>query len=107
MGEYLMDKRRIEITLLGIPASLNKWSRWHWSKKKKEGDKWKEYIGWKAKEKYRGKPFKKAKVFVTYYFKDKRTRDKDNYTPKFLCDSLKGIILEDDSIYHIDLDWEL
>ncbi len=43
--------------------------------------------------------FKKARVEVTHYFPVRRTRDKDNATPKALLDALRyaGVIAEDNS----------
>lgn len=49
-------------------------------------------------------PFKKAVVNITYYFPDKRRRDPDNYSGKFLLDGLtKAGIIKDDSFNNIDL----
>lgn len=44
------------------------------------------------------KPYQKAEVRITYYFKDKRRRDPDNYSGKFLLDPLVGLkVLKDDN----------
>lgn len=49
-------------------------------------------------------PIKKAVVTLRYFFKDKRRRDPDNYSGKFLLDGLvKSKVLEDDSFYNIKL----
>jgi len=43
-------------------------------------------------------PLTKAKVRIKFYFPDKRIRDKDNYTPKFILDGLvKAKVLIDDN----------
>lgn len=49
-------------------------------------------------------PFAHAEVKITYYFKDKRRRDPDNYSGKFLLDGLvRAGIIKDDSFSNIDL----
>lgn len=46
----------------------------------------------------------KATVTITYYFQDKRRRDPDNYSGKFLLDGLvRAGVIEDDSFNNIDL----
>lgn len=50
------------------------------------------------------KPYEKADVNITYYFKDKRRRDPDNYSGKFLLDPLVSLkILKDDNFEVITL----
>lgn len=50
------------------------------------------------------KPFSKAVVAITYFFPDRRRRDPDNYSGKFILDALvKEKILEDDNFYTITL----
>lgn len=43
------------------------------------------------------KPIEKAIVNITYYFKDKRRRDPDNYSGKMLLDPLvrEGVLIDD------------
>ncbi len=43
------------------------------------------------------KPFEKSIVEINYYFKDKRRRDPDNYSGKFILDGLvsAGVIADD------------
>lgn len=43
------------------------------------------------------KPFERAIVNITYYFKDRRRRDPDNYSGKMLLDPLvrEGILTDD------------
>lgn len=49
-------------------------------------------------------PLKKSVVTITYYFKDKRRRDPDNYSGKMILDGLvRARILQDDSFNNIDL----
>lgn len=46
----------------------------------------------------------KAVISITYYFKDKRRRDPDNYSGKFLLDGLvRAGVIQDDSFSNIDL----
>jgi len=50
------------------------------------------------------KPIEKAVVNITYYFPDKRRRDPDNYSGKFILDGLtKAGIIKDDSFDNIEL----
>ena len=49
------------------------------------------------------RPYEKAEVEITYYFKDKRRRDPDNYSGKFLLDPLVRLrVLKDDNFGVID-----
>ena len=43
--------------------------------------------------------FTRAEVRIVYYFRDNRRRDPDNYSGKFLIDSLRhaGILADDDA----------
>ena len=43
------------------------------------------------------KPIEKAIINITYYFKDKRRRDPDNYSGKMLLDPLvrEGVLMDD------------
>lgn len=50
-------------------------------------------------------PIARAKVTLHYHFKDKRRRDPDNYSGKFILDGLvRAGILQDDSFAVIDLE---
>ena len=50
----------------------------------------------------RHKPFAvPVVVTVTYFFKDKRRRDFDNFVPKFVLDGLVGTVLADDDQSHV------
>lgn len=51
------------------------------------------------------KPMEKARVRITYFFPDRRRRDPDNYSGKFLLDGLtRAGIIEDDSFSNIQLE---
>jgi Holliday junction resolvase RusA-like endonuclease len=67
--------------------------RWHWLIK-----------GALSKAEKPKKPIEKAIVNITYYFKDKRRRDPDNYSGKMLLDPLvrEGVLI-DDSFSNITL----
>ena len=97
----------MKIVINEIPPSNNKYmgnshnfndyrrekERWHWLIK-----------GALNKVGKPKKPFEKALVQITYYFKDKRRRDPDNYSGKMLLDPLvrEGILI-DDSFSNITL----
>ena len=93
----------IKITIPYLPPSLNKWSRMHWAEARQIKKQWEHDIYYESYKYYelRDKaiyPLTKAKVRIKFYFKDKRIRDKDNYTPKFILDALvKAGILQDDN----------
>ena len=95
---------RLWLRLPYLPPSLNVWSRQHWSKRHKvvasltrdlifllhSVDSWRE----------RTIPcFSRATVQITYYFRDHRRRDPDNYGGKQILDSLRyaGILADDDA----------
>lgn len=67
----------------------------------------KEHWHWLIKSAIKKKPkqpIEKAIVHITYYFKDKRRRDPDNYSGKMLLDPLvREGILVDDSFSNITL----
>lgn len=91
-------------SIKAIPPSNNKFigkdKRWQYQDEKKQ---WARIIQLfcvpRPKE-----PLKKSKVIVIYYFKDKRRRDPDNYSGKFILDGLvRSGIIKDDSFDCIDL----
>jgi len=92
-----------KITIPETHPSINDWVHWHYRKKGSEKTRWVEMIGWlcKGKKGIKGK----ALVRIDWYFGTKHRHDYDNYTPKFILDSLvyAGMI-EDDSSDHIELD---
>lgn len=98
----------IEIVVPGKQhPSLNDWAGWHWAKKNKEKKSWEEEIGWLCK-KYNEPKLTDAFVEIIYYFDNKHRRDKDNYTPKFIMDSLtKAGIIADDNTDNVFLNWKI
>ena len=89
---------RLWIRLPYLPPSLNVWSRQHWSKRHREIRDLTEHMMFLAMCK-RVRMFRQAEVRVTYYFRDRRKRDPDNYTPKGILDALRhaGILADDDA----------
>lgn len=50
-------------------------------------------------------PLQRAKIIITYFFPDRRRRDPDNYSGKFILDGLKlAGVIQDDSFNHITLE---
>lgn len=101
--------RNSELTIVVplLPPSLNTYRRWHWAKMRRVERTWKENIlgAWASY----GRPvFRKAKVSVTFYFGDRRTRDLDNFIgtgAKLIGDALKGLVIPDDSPEHL-ISWD-
>lgn len=87
-----------------IPPSDNKFkgrqNHWEYRAQKKE---WLELVMVLCRPKPKA-PIEKANVTLTYFFKDKRRRDPDNYSGKFILDGLvQGGIIRDDSFDNINL----
>lgn len=81
-----------------IPISANKLLRMHWHPRADLLGEWKHDVGVLCKE-AKIPMLEHVTVGAVIYFKDKRTRDMDNFTfslEKMLGDSLKGIIIPDD-----------
>lgn len=88
-----------------IPPSNNKYmgNSHSFQSYRREKEKWHWLIKAAIKDKPE-KPLKKAKVAITYFFPDKRRRDPDNYSGKFILDPLvREGILKDDSFEVITL----
>lgn len=94
----------MKIIINEIPPSNNKFigrnARWQYQEEKQ---KW----HWLIKNAIKDKPtepYEKAVVEITYFFKDQRRRDPDNYSGKMLLDPLvREGILQDDSFNNIEL----
>ncbi len=87
-----------------IPPSNNKYigrnARWAYQSEKKR---WAQLIQYGCMPKPK-KPLEKAVVELTYFFKDKRRRDPDNYSGKFILDGLRQAgVIADDSFSNIEL----
>jgi Holliday junction resolvase RusA-like endonuclease len=95
----LQAVKAVTITIPEIPPSLNRWAGMHWAPKAQEKARWKQMV-WAASVQY--KPFAvPVVVTVTYFFKDRRRRDFDNFVPKFILDGLVGTVLTDDDQSHL------
>ena len=97
----------MKITVHDIPPSNNQYmgnsrnfniyrrekERWHWLVKAAL-----------TKAKKPREPYGRAEVHITYYFKDKRRRDPDNYSGKMILDPLvKEGVLKDDNFNVVEL----
>ena len=90
----------MKLTVYDIPPSNNKYmgNSHSFNVYRRDKEKWhylvKAAIGRAKKPR---KPLEKAIVHITYYFKDKRRRDPDNYSGKLLLDPLvrEGILADD------------
>jgi Holliday junction resolvase RusA-like endonuclease len=88
-----------KIVMPSIPPSLNVWKNWHWSKQKTYKDQMYANFAW-LKLAFKLPTYEKCHVTVTFYFPVKRRRDlHDNYSIKFIGDSLvkAGILFDDNS----------
>jgi len=98
----------MKLVIPGIPPSNNKYmgrsaKGFHFTYQE-EKQKWEWLVRAAVKEKPE-KPLKKARVRITYFFPDRRRRDPDNYSGKFLLDGLtKSGVIEDDSFKNIRLE---
>lgn len=96
---------QIKIIINNIPPSNNKYlgNSHNFNIYRNDKEYWTYLVMAAAKQKPKI-PFKKSQVFIMYYFKDKRRRDPDNYSGKFILDGLKmAKIIEDDSFFNIRL----
>ncbi|MGV8149679.1 MAG: RusA family crossover junction endodeoxyribonuclease [Alkaliphilus sp.] len=90
---------KILIVIPEIHPSLNEWARkWHYKKIAKEKKRWNEMVRLVSLATRTKKPLTSVEIDITYFFKDKKRRDRDNYTPKFILDGIvhAGIIKDDD-----------
>lgn len=98
---------RIKLTVTDIPPSNNCYmgNSHNFNEYRRMKEKWHWFI--KAallKTEKPIMPFKFATVIITYYFKDRRRRDPDNYSGKMILDPLvKEGVLTDDSFDNIEL----
>ena len=93
-----MNKPIFRLELDDVHPSLNKWAvanRFAANKCKQE---WKQMVYWACKEIGIKKTIiTPVTVCIHCKFKDKRRRDCDNYTPKFILDGLveAGVLIDD------------
>lgn len=98
----------IKIVVPAIPPSNNKFignSHSHWLyKKPKEEWHWMIRAALTRTADKPKAPIKRATVTLRYFFKDRRRRDPDNYSGKFILDALvREGVLVDDSFENIRL----
>lgn len=95
----------MKIIVNDIPPSNNNYlgNSHNFNIYRREKEHWQWLIKAAIKEKP-DKPFKKARVHITYFFKTKNRRDPDNYAGKMILDPLvKEGILTDDSFANVQL----
>lgn len=95
---YPGPPRQVWISIPTLPPSLNVWTRKHWRIRHQEVKEMARNLKLLALS-FNIPCFEKAEVKLTYYFRDKRRRDPDNYVGKFILDGLRkaGIIAEDNA----------
>mgnify|MGYP000886526789 FL=1 len=99
----------VKLIINEIPPSNNKYmgrgsAKYQAFEYQAEKQRWAGLIMGALKKKL-NKPMRKAKVRITYFFPDKRRRDPDNYSGKFILDGLtKAGLIEDDSFANISLE---
>lgn len=94
---------RLKYTLPGIPPSENKYkgrnTAWEYRKDKKL---WESIVAYCCKPP--NEPVKRCVLTLTYFFRDKRRHDPNNYSGHFITDGLvKRGIIADDCFECIDL----
>jgi Holliday junction resolvase RusA-like endonuclease len=97
--------RIVTVTIDDVPPSNNKFMgrRVHPAVYQKEKRHW-SWLVRAGAEGIPAKPIKKAVVEITYTFPDRRRRDPDNYSGKFLLDGLVAAgVIADDSFNNIEL----
>ena len=95
----------IELTIPGVPPSLNKFAgrenTWAYRAAKTT---WTNAVLWaiRAAKAAPERPYARADVTITYYFGNRNRHDADNYSGKFLLDGLtRGGVIVDDDLKHI------
>lgn len=95
----------IRLTIYDIPPSLNEWQNLYWAKKAVFKRRWEKMIMTLL---FGVRQVDKPVVRITYYPDCDRSRDKDNYTPKFIMDGLKKSgVITDDNTQAVDVDWSI
>lgn len=86
-----------------IPMSINNFigrkNIWEYQEEKKR---WKEYC-WDYCKPLPKKPLEKAELIITFYFKDRRRHDADNYQKMLLDGLVSAGIIKDDDFEHISV----
>ena len=95
----------MKIVVNDIPPTNNEYmgNSHNFNAYRREKEKW-HWLIKAAIKKRPSSPYEKARIDITYYFKQKRRRDPDNYSGKFLLDPLvREGILKDDTFDNIVL----
>lgn len=97
--------QKISFWVDDLPPSLNKTMRNHWTKNRRTYDEWKERVGWLAKASGGKMIAGRAIVHFKIQTGDNRVHDADNMNAsmKAPLDALKGILIEEDDIDHVEL----
>lgn len=85
-----------------IPPSLNQWMVMKRPQMNHVKQQWRDFIVWLIDDcGMTDLNIETATITFTYYFKDKRRRDADNYTPKNILDGFteSGLIVDDDFMH--------
>lgn len=97
----------MKITIYEIPPSNNKYlgNSHNFNLYRREKERWHGLIRYAMMfEKKPEKAMERARVTITYHFKDKHRRDPDNYSGKMLLDPLvREGVLKDDSFSCVEL----
>lgn len=100
-----MRKPLVSFELPDVHPSLNVWTRMHWAKRNELKKQWENDAYYSAKQAGLKMIEFPVEIFIEYHH-PKTCVDLDNYTPKFILDGLKSLLV-DDSIDHIKrLGWE-
>jgi len=93
----------IFLTVNSIPPSWNKIMRMHWAERSEIQENWDMAVMISKREAVQQElkrlPYRKCEIEICYHFKNKRSRDYDNYSGKFILDALKHnqVIVDDNS----------
>lgn len=104
-----MKNTVLKLTILEIPPSNNKFmgrgsKNYQAFAYQEEKKRWAWLVRQALGRTYIKLPKKNAVVKIKYYFKDRRRRDPDNYSGKFILDGLVHAgVLADDSFNNIEL----
>lgn len=87
-----------------IPPSMNEFMVMGRAQRNSEKQRWKEFVSWLVADLgLSNTQINRCRVELMYYFHDKRKRDYDNYSGKFVFDGLTASgLLVDDSYFVIE-----
>lgn len=88
-----------------VPPSLNKYARFHWTKRNALHEEW-NFTIWVLLKEARIPFCQKVDVQVCIFFAYPRSRDTDNYTAtayKLILDALKRHVFRDDTPEHVTM----